>query len=202
MKLNVEGAKQSSFNLADSTFGIPYNEPLIHQVVTSYLSTARSGTKAQKTRSEVSGGGAKPWNQKGTGRARAGTIRSPIFTGGGQIFAAKPRSFAKKVNRKMYRNAMKSVLSELIRQDRLTVFQDFNLLEPKTKLLKNKLDSLGLSNVLIVVEALDKNLLLASRNLINVNVLETNSIDIVSLIGHEKVVITLPAIKLLEEKLS
>ena len=202
MKLNVEGAKQSSFNLADSTFGIPYNEPLIHQVVTSYLSTARSGTKAQKTRSEVSGGGAKPWNQKGTGRARAGTIRSPIFTGGGQIFAAKPRSFAKKVNRKMYRNAMKSVLSELIRQDRLTVFQDFNLLEPKTRLLKNKLDSLGLSNVLIVVEALDKNLLLASRNLINVNVLETNSIDIVSLIGHEKVVITLPAIKLLEEKLS
>lgn len=203
MKIELlSSTKNQDINISDSAFSKDFNESLVHQAVVSFMAGGRQGTSKQKTRSEVRGGGKKPFRQKGTGRARAGTIRSPIFTGGGQIFAAKPRSFAKKVNRKMYRNAMKSVLSELIRQDRLTVFQDFNLLEPKTKLLKNKLDSLGLSNVLIVVEALDKNLLLASRNLINVNVLETNSIDIVSLIGHEKVVITLPAIKLLEEKLS
>ena len=127
MKLSIEGAKETKFELNDSIFGIPYNEPLIHQVVTSYLSTSRSGTKAQKTRAEVRGGGAKPWAQKGTGRARAGSIRSPIFTGGGKIFAAKPRSFAKKVNRKMYRNAMKSVISELIRQDRIIIVKNFDV---------------------------------------------------------------------------
>ncbi len=202
MKLSIEGTKETKFELNDSIFGIPYNEPLIHQVVTSYLSTSRSGTKAQKTRAEVRGGGAKPWAQKGTGRARAGTIRSPIFTGGGKIFAAKPRSFAKKVNKKMYRSAMKSAISELIRQDRLMIVKKFDVSEPKTKILRKKLEALNLSNVLIVTEGLDENLSLASRNLISVNVLEVHSVDLVSLIGHKKVIMTLASIKLLEERLS
>tara|TARA_B100001250_G_scaffold81449_1_gene67132 strand:+ start:17802 stop:18410 length:609 start_codon:yes stop_codon:yes gene_type:complete len=202
VKLSIEGTKETKFELNDSIFGIPYNEPLIHQVVTSYLSTSRSGTKAQKTRAEVRGGGAKPWAQKGTGRARAGTIRSPIFTGGGKIFAAKPRSFAKKVNKKMYRSAMKSAISELIRQDRLMIVKKFDVSEPKTKILRKKLEALNLSNVLIVTEGLDENLSLASRNLISVNVLEVHSVDLVSLIGHKKVIMTLASIKLLEERLS
>ena len=202
MKLSIEGAKETKFELNDSIFGIPYNEPLIHQVVTSYLSTSRSGTKAQKTRAEVRGGGAKPWAQKGTGRARAGSIRSPIFTGGGKIFAAKPRSFAKKVNRKMYRNAMKSVISELIRQDRIIIVKNFDVSEPKTKILRKKLEKLNLSSVLIVTEGLDENLSLASRNLISVSVLEAHSVDLVSLINHEKVIMTLASIKLLEGRLS
>ena len=202
MKLSIEGAKETKFELNDSIFGIPYNEPLIHQVVTSYLSTSRSGTKAQKTRAEVRGGGAKPWAQKGTGRARAGSIRSPIFTGGGKIFAAKPRSFAKKVNRKMYRNAMKSVISELIRQDRIIIVKNFDVSEPKTKILRKKLEKLNLSSVLIVTEGLDENLSLASRNLISVSVLEVHSVDLVSLINHEKVIMTLASIKLLEGRLS
>ena len=202
MKLSIEGTKETKFELNDSIFGIPYNEPLIHQVVTSYLSTSRSGTKAQKTRAEVRGGGAKPWAQKGTGRARAGSIRSPIFTGGGKIFAAKPRSFAKKVNKKMYRSAMKSAISELIRQDRLMIVKKFDVSEPKTKILRKKLEALNLSNVLIVTEGLDENLSLASRNLISVNVLEVHSVDLVSLIGHKKVIMTLASIKLLEERLS
>jgi large subunit ribosomal protein L4 len=174
---------------------------LVHQVVTAYLAGARAGTKAQKTRSQVRGGGAKPWRQKGTGRARAGTIRSPIFTGGGRAFAARPRDFSQKVNRKMYRGAMRSVLSELIRQERLLLTEKFGVSAPKTKELKTKLDELQVKNVLIVVEGFDENLCLAARNLVHVDVLEADTVDPVSLVGHENVVMTVAAAKLLEERL-
>lgn len=200
MKVKLQG-KNSKVDLADSSFAAAFNEPLVHQVVTAYLAGARAGTKAQKTRSEVRGGGAKPWRQKGTGRARAGTIRSPIFTGGGQTFAARPRDFSQKVNRKMYRGAMRSVLSELIRQERLLLTEEFGVSAPKTKELKTKLDELQVKNVLIVVEGFDENLCLAARNLVHVDVLEADTVDPVSLVGHENVVMTVAAAKLLEERL-
>jgi len=200
MKVKLQG-KDSNVDLADSSFAVAFNEPLVHQVVTAYLAGARAGTKAQKTRAQVRGGGAKPWRQKGTGRARAGTIRSPIFTGGGRAFAAQPRDFSQKVNRKMYRGAMRSVLSELIRQERLLLTEKFGVSAPKTKELKTKLDELQVKNVLIVVEGFDENLCLAARNLVHVDVLEADTVDPVSLVGHENVVMTVAAAKLLEERL-
>ena len=200
MKIKLQG-KDSKIDLADASFAAAYNEPLVHQVVTAYLAGARSGTKAQKNRSQVRGGGAKPWRQKGTGRARAGTIRSPIFTGGGLTFAARPRDFNQKVNRKMYRGAMRSVLSELVRQDRLLLTEEFGVSAPKTKELKLKLKELSVANVLIVLEGFDSDLYLAARNLVHVDVLDAASVDPVNLVGHEKVVMTVAAAKLLEARL-
>ena len=201
MKLSVHG-KKSTIDVADDAFGAVYNEPLVHQVVTAYLAGRRSGTKAQKGRSDVRGGGAKPWRQKGTGRARAGTATSPIWTGGGVTFAARPRDFSQKVNRKMYRGAIRSMLSELVRQDRLVVAEEFSVSAPKTKELKSKLKELETDNVLIVVEGFDEKLWLAARNLPHVEVLEARSVDPVSLAKHDKVVMTVAAVKLVEERLT
>ena len=200
MKLNLQG-KKSSIDVADAAFGADFNEPLVHQVVTAYLAGGRSGTKAQKRRSDVRGGGAKPWRQKGTGRARAGTSRSPIWVGGGRAFAARPRDFSQKVNRKMYRSAMRSMLSELVRQERLLVMDEFGVSAPKTKELRVKLEELGTSNALIVVEGFDENLWLAARNLPHIEVLEARSINPVSLAKYEQVIVTVPAVKILEERL-
>jgi large subunit ribosomal protein L4 len=200
MKVKVQGSK-STLELADATFGAAFNEPLVHQVVTAHLAGARAGTKAQKNRSDVSGSGKKPWKQKGTGRARVGSIRSPIWVGGGRTFAARPRDFTQKVNRKMYRGAMRSVWSELLRNDRLLVTSELAQSEPKTKELKGKLDKLGFATGLIVVEAFDMKLWLAARNLPNVTVLEAQLIDPVSLVGADKVVITAAALKIVEERL-
>ena len=190
-----------SVELNDSFFAADFNEALVHQVVTAYLSGRRRGTKAQKTRAQVRGGGAKPWRQKGTGRARAGSIRSPIWVGGGRAFAAQPRNFSQKVNRKMYRGAMKSMFSELIRQDRLVIAEEFGVSAPKTKELKSKLKELGLENVLIVIEAVDVNLFLAARNLSRVHVQEVQTVDPASVASHDHVLMTVAAVKLLEERL-
>ena len=201
MKLKLQGAG-GTVELADRAFASDLNEALVHQVVTAYLSGGRAGTKAQKTRSEVRGGGAKPWRQKGTGRARAGTIRSPIWVGGGRAFAAKPRDHAQKVNRKMYRGALRSMLSELVRQDRLLVAEQFTVAAPRTRELVGALKELGLDSVLIVVEAFDEALLLAARNLPHVTIVEADSVDPVSLVRHEKVLITVPAARMLEGSLA
>ena len=200
MKLKMQGS--GSVDVADSAFGAAFNEALVHQVVTAYLAGARAGTKAQKNRSAVRGGGTKPWRQKGTGRARAGTIRSPIWVGGGRAFAAQPRNYDQKVSKKMYRAALRSVLSELVRQDRLVVVESIELEAPKTKLLAGKIKELGLDDVLILNEAFDETLFLAARNLPNVGVCDVASIDPVVLIRFEKVLVTLPALKLIEERLS
>jgi len=200
MKLKMQGS--GSVDVAEATFGAAFNEALVHQVVTAYLAGGRAGTKAQKNRAAVRGGGAKPWRQKGTGRARAGTIRSPIWVGGGRTFAAKPRSYEQKVNKKMYRAALRSVLSELVRQERLVVIESLELEAPKTKLLANKLKDLDLNNVLILNEAFDEKIFLAARNLPEVGICDAGSIDPVVLIRFEKVLITLPALKLIEERLS
>ncbi len=200
MKLKMQGT--GSVDVAEAAFGVEFNEALVHQVVTAYLADARAGTKAQKNRAAVRGGGAKPWRQKGTGRARAGTIRSPIWVGGGRTFAAKPRNYSQKVNKKMYRAALRSVLSELVRQDRLVVVKSLDLEAPKTKLLAAYLKGLGLDNVLILNEAFDEKIFLAARNLPNVGICDASSIDPVVLIRFEKVLITLPALKLIEERLS
>ncbi len=200
MKLKMQG--KGSVEVAESAFGAKFNEALIHQVVTAYLAGSRAGTKAQKNRAAVRGGGAKPWAQKGTGRARAGTIRSPIWVGGGRTFAAQPRDHSQKVNKKMYRAALRSVLSELIRQDRLVVVESLEIEAPKTKLLATKLKDLDLNNVLILNEAFDEKLFLAARNLPNVGICDAVAIDPVVLIRFEKVLITLPALKLIEERLS
>jgi large subunit ribosomal protein L4 len=204
MKLKVvgAGAPVSEVELSDATFGREFNEALVHQVVTAYRNAGRSGTKAQKTRAEVRGGGRKPWNQKGTGSARAGSIRSPIWVGGGRAFAARPRDYSQKVNRKMYRGAIRSVLSELARQDRLLATAGLELEAPKTRLLLAKLKEFGLDNVLIVVEAFDEKLFLAARNLPYVQVLAVGSLDPVSLVRHDKVLATVGALKMLEEKLA
>ena len=190
-----------TLSVSDAAFAREYNEALVHQVVTAYLAGARQGTRAQKTRSEVSGGGKKPWRQKGTGRARAGTIRSPIWRSGGVTFAAKPQDHSQKVNRKMYRAAVRSILSELARQERLVVVESFDVEVPKTKLLVNQLGDFGLDNVLIVSTEVGENLYLASRNLHGVDVRDVESVDPVSLIAYEKVVVTVDAIKKLEEML-
>ncbi|MEL6870720.1 MAG: 50S ribosomal protein L4 [Pseudomonadota bacterium] len=201
LKLDIVGAK-GGIEVSEQAFGVDFNEPLIHQVVTAWLAGARSGTKRQKNRSEVRGGGAKPWRQKGTGRARAGTIRSPIWVGGGRAFAARPRDYEQKVNRKMYRGALRSLFSELLRQERLVVVESLTVDAPKTKELAAKLKDLSLDNVLIVNEAFDENLYLAARNLKNVGIIDVTAIDPVTLLRFEKVVITVPALKLVEERLS
>ena len=190
-----------TLSVSDAAFAREYNEALVHQVVTAYLAGALQGTRAQKTRSEVSGGGKKPWRQKGTGRARAGTIRSPIWRSGGVTFAAKPQDHSQKVNRKMYRAAVRSILSELARQERLVVVESFDVEMPKTKLLVKQLGDFGLDNVLIVSTEVGENLYLASRNLHGVDVRDVESVDPVSLIAYEKVVVTVDAIKKLEEML-
>ena len=191
----------SALQVSEATFGHELNEALIHQVVTAYRAAGRAGTKAQKTRAEVSGGGKKPWAQKGTGQARAGSNRSPIWVGGGRTFAARPRSFEQKVNRKMYRGALRSMLSELARQERLLVADEIGLDAPKTKQLATKLKSWALENVLIVVEALDEKLFLAARNLPHVEVIEVTALNPVSLATHDKVLLTVGAVKLIEERL-
>src|SRR6185295_11170933 len=199
MKVKIEG-KGGTLELADGTFDVAFNESLVHQVVTAYLAGGRSGTKAQKNRSEVSGSGKKPWKQKGTGRARVGSIRSPLWVGGGRTFAARPRDFEQKVNRKMYRGAMRSVLSELLRQERLIVTPELAMSAPKTKELRGKLEKLGFAKGLVVVEAFDMKLWLAARNLPNVDVLEAQLIDPVSLVGADKIVVTAAALKIIEER--
>ena len=202
MKLQLKNAPAATeIQLSDAAFGRAYNEALIHQVVTAYQAAGRAGTKAQKTRAEVRGGGKKPWSQKGTGQARAGSIRSPIWVGGGRTFAAEPRDFSQKVNRKMYRGALRSMLSELIRQDRLLVTSAISLEAPKTKLLLSQLKSLALDDVLIIVEAMDEKLFLAARNLHKVEVLAAAAVNPLSLARHEKVLATVAAVKLLEERL-
>ena len=200
MKLKLQDS--GSVDVADAAFGADFNEALIHQVVTAYLAGARAGTKAQKNRAAVRGGGAKPWNQKGTGRARAGTSRSPIWVGGGRTFAAQPRNFDQKVNKKMYRAAMRSVLSELVRKDRLVIVNELTLEAPKTKLLATKLKEYELDNVLILNEAFDEKLFLAARNLPNVGICDVASMDPVVLIRFDKVLVTVPALKLIEGRLS
>jgi len=200
MKLQLQGS--GSINVSDDTFGREFKESLVHQVVTACLSGARAGTAQQKSRSQVSGGGTKPWRQKGTGRARAGTIRSPIWRGGGATFAARPRDYTQKINRKMYRAAMCSILSELVRQDRLVAIDTFGVDAPKTKQLAGKLDELGLDNVLIVTDAADDNLYLAARNLPKVAVCDVESTDPVSLIGFEKILMTKGAVEKIEERLA
>lgn len=205
MDLNVQsvaGEAAKTIQVSDLVFGADYKESLIHQVVTAYQAAARSGTRAQKTRSEVRGGGAKPWRQKGTGRARAGTIRSPIWRSGGQTFAAKPQNYEQKVNRKMYRGAVRSILSELLRKERLTVVDAINIEQPKTKELLVCLNTLNVKDVLIIVDGADENIFLASRNLYHVGVCDVLDVDPVSLIGFKNVVITADALKRLEERLS
>ena len=204
LSLATPGKKSGSekISLSDEFFGREYNEPLVHQTVVTYLAGARQGTVKQKTRSEVRGGGRKPWRQKGTGRARSGTIRSPIWRSGGVTFAARPQDHSKKLNKKMYRGAMQCILSELIRQDRMVVVNEFELDSHKTKSLVGKLKELDLDNVLIVSDQIEKNLYLAARNLHKVDVLDANGLDPVSLIGFEKVLFTVPALKKVEELLS
>ena len=194
--------KPGSVEVSEATFARDYNEALIHQVVTAYLAGGRQGTRAQKNRSAVAGGGKKPWRQKGTGRARAGTIRSPIWRSGGVTFAATPQDHSQKVNKKMYRSAMRSILSELARSERLVVVESLSLEQPKTKLLVEALKGYGLDNVLIVASEVDQNLYLASRNLHKVDVRDVEGVDPVSLIAHEKVVVTVDAVKKFEEDLA
>jgi len=201
MELVLKDA-QSALEVSDATFGREFNEALVHQVVVAYAAGARQGTRAQKTRSDVRGGGKKPWRQKGTGRARSGTIRSPIWVGGGVTFAARPQDHSQKVNKKMYRGAVKSILSELVRQDRLIVVENFSVEAPKTKELKAKLNDLDLKDVLIITEELDENLFLAARNLYKVDVRDVQGIDPVSLIAFDKVLVTADAVKKIEESLA
>ena len=199
MKLQLQGS--GSVQVSDDTFAVDFKESLVHQVVTACLSGARSGNAQQKSRSQVNGGGIKPWRQKGTGRARAGTIRSPLWRGGGATFASSPRDYAQKINRKMYRGAMRSILSELVRQDRLVAVDSFAVKKPKTKELLGMLQDLGLQSALIVTVDPDENLYLAARNLPKVAVCDVESADPVSLIGFDKVLITKDALKKIEERL-
>ncbi|RTR01559.1 50S ribosomal protein L4 [Halomonas nitroreducens] len=202
MNLNLAGAGAGTVELSDATFGKEFNEALVHQVVTAYLAGGRQGTRAQKNRSDVRGGGKKPWRQKGTGRARAGTIRSPIWRSGGVTFAARPQDYTQKVNRKMYRAAMRSILSELVRQERLVAVDAFAVETPKTKQLVAKLAELGLEKVLIVTEEVDENLYLAARNIPNVDVVDVAAADPVSLVAFDKVLATVSALRKFEEKLA
>jgi large subunit ribosomal protein L4 len=192
----------TKLDVSDVAFGQDFNETLVHQVVVAYMAAGRSGTVQQKTRSDVSGGGAKPWRQKGTGRARAGTIRSPLWRKGGVTFAARPRDYAQKVNKKMYRAAMRSIFSELVRQGRLVAVDAFEVSAPKTKELVGKLKDLSLENVLLVTHEANENLYLAARNLHKVDVMEVGAMDPVSLVGFDKVLVTTPALKQIEEWLS
>ncbi|WP_199610945.1 50S ribosomal protein L4 [Flocculibacter collagenilyticus] len=201
MELALKDAS-GALEVSEATFGQEFNEALVHQVVTAFAAGARQGSRAQKTRSEVSGGGKKPWRQKGTGRARAGTIRSPIWRSGGVTFAAKPQDHSQKVNKKMYRGAIKSIISELVRQERLIVVEKFAVEGPKTKELVAKLKELELKDVLIVTAEVDENLFLSARNLYKVDVRDVAGIDPVSLIGFDKVLMTADAVKQLEEQLA
>ncbi|MEJ2618792.1 MAG: 50S ribosomal protein L4 [Candidatus Thiodiazotropha sp.] len=203
MDLNVKtAAGAQTMQVSDDVFGAEYKQSLIHQVVTAYMSAARSGTKAQKNRAAVRGGGAKPFRQKGTGRARAGTSRSPIWRSGGVNFAATPRNYEQKINRKMYRGAIRSILSELNRQERLVVVDEISISQPKTKELVGKLKDMALKDVLVVSENPDENLYLASRNLYGVDVRDVEEIDPVSLVAYEHVLVTESAVKKLEERLA
>ena len=199
MKLKLVSG--SDLEVSEATFGQKFNETLVHQVVTAYRAAGRAGTKRQKSRAEVRGGGKKPWAQKGTGQARAGSSRSPIWVGGGVTFAARPRDFSQKINRKMYRGAIRSMLSELARTDRLVVTDSIPLEAAKTRLLQNQLKSWSLEKVLIVVEATDEKLYLASRNLPYVEVLEVTALNPLALASYDKVLMTVAAVKRLEERL-
>lgn len=202
MELLINGSANAKVAVSDATFSREFNEALVHQVVTAYMAAGRQGTRAQKTRAEVSGGGKKPWRQKGSGRARAGTTRGPIWRKGGVTFAAKPQNFEQKVNRKMYRAAIQVILSELVRQNRLVVVENMVADSPKTKAFSEKLKAQGLlDSTLIVADEVDENLYLAARNLPHVDVRDVAAMDPVSLVGYEKVVVTVPALKKIEEML-
>ena len=200
MKIKTQNSK--NIDIADSVFSVPYNESLVHQVVNAFLAGSRAGTKSHKSRSQVSGGGAKPWRQKGTGRARAGTIRSPIWVGGGRTFAAKPRDYNQKINRKMYRAAMRSVFSELFRQKRVMVVEKLEIKQPKTKDLLKLLKKLDLDDVLIINEAFDENLYLSGRNAKNIDICDINSINPAGLMRRKKVLTCVDVLKLIEERIS
>lgn len=205
MELNIatlEGGSAGKVQVSDATFGRAFNEDLVHQAVTAYLSGGRQGSRAQKNRSDVRGGGKKPWKQKGSGRARAGSTRSPIWRTGGVTFAARPQDHSQKLNRKMYRAAIQSILSELARQDRLVVVEGIDVDQPKTKLLQQKLGALNLENVLIVSDEISENLYLSARNLPHVEVRDVNGADPVSLVRYDKVLITVPAVKKFDEVLA
>ncbi len=200
---NASGqSSDATLDVSDAAFGLEFNEPLVHQVVVAYMATGRSGTKAQKTRSEVSGGGAKPWRQKGTGRARAGSSRSPLWRGGGATFAAQPRKHDQKINRKMYRKAIRTIISQLFREDRVIVVDDFSVSVPKTKELVAQLKALGVEQALIVLEQFDERVLLAARNLAGVSVIHAGVLDPVSLVAAGKVIMTTAAVKRIEEALT
>ena len=199
--MNLNTVSGSAVELSEVAFGREFNEALVHQVVTAYLAGGRQGSKAQKSRGDVSGGGKKPFRQKGTGRARAGSIRSPIWVGGGKTFAARPQDWSQKVNRKMYRGAMQCILAELVRQDRLVLVEEFAVEAPKTKELLAKLNDLNATRALIVTEAVDENLYLAARNLPHVDVVDATAIDPVSLIAFDKVVMSVAAAKKIEVEL-
>lgn len=194
------GGVVSAIEVNDEAFGARFNEPLVHQVITAYLSAGRAGTKAQRTRAEVRGGGRKPWRQKGLGRARAGSIRSPLWRGGGVTFASRPRSYEQKVNRKMYRSALRSILSELVRQQRLLILDQFSVAAPKTKALVERLKQFELGKVLILADHPDERLALASRNLHWVEVYQASRVDPVRLIAFDQVLLTVPALKQLEDR--
>ncbi|MGH8427726.1 MAG: 50S ribosomal protein L4 [Gammaproteobacteria bacterium] len=199
MELQIRSGAQKTIEVSDAAFAQSYNEPLIHQAVTAYLAGARAGTKAQKTRAAVRGGGKKPWRQKGTGRARAGSSRSPLWRGGGKTHAAVPRDHSVKLNRKMYRGALRSIFSELVRQDRLVIFEEFDLEQPKTRELVARLREHELQDVLIVTHEVNETLALAARNLYAVDIRAVAELDPVSLVAFEKVVVTMPALKQIEE---
>ncbi len=202
LKLVNKSAQAGELQVSDATFAREYNETLVHQVVVAYMAAGRAGTKRQLSKAEVRGGGRKPWNQKGTGGARAGSIRSPIWVGGGRAFAARPRDYSQKVNRKMYRAALQVMLSELARTDRLSVVESLEIDAPKTKLLIAKLKELGLERVLVLVEAFDEKLELAARNIPYVDVLSAASVDPLSLAKFQHVLATVGAVRVLEEKLA
>lgn len=199
MELRLRAGNEGAVQASDAVFGSEFNEALVHQVVTAFMAGARAGTRAQKSRSDVRGGGQKPWRQKGTGRARAGTTRSPLWRGGGVTFAARPQDHSQKVNKKMYRGALRAILSELVRQERLVIVDDFKVDVPKTKKLAEKLKTLNLNDVLIVMDEVDENLYLAARNMYKVGVCDVAAVDPVSLIGFESVLMTVGAVRRFEE---
>ena len=201
MDIAIHNSKKK-VSVSDDAFGASFNEALVHQLVVSYMASARAGTRAQKTRSDVRGGGAKPWRQKGTGRARAGTIRSPLWRSGGVTFAARPQDHSVKLNKKMYRVGMRSLVSELLRQDRLILVEELGVSEPRTKQMKARLDELGVTDALVLTDGLDSAVYLAARNIPNVQVMDIAIVDPVSLIRQEKVVIDSAALKKLEERLA
>ncbi len=201
--MQLQVAEQGgAVDVADAVFNCEFNEALVHQVVTAHMAGGRQGSKAQKTRADVSGGGKKPWRQKGTGRARSGTTRSPLWRSGGVTFAARPRDFSQKVNRKMLRKAMQAIFSELARQDRLVIVKEFGLKEAKTKALATKLKAWNIDKALIIADVEDTNLMLAARNIPNITIVDVAHIDPVNLVAHEKVILTVDTLKKIEEKLS